>query len=286
MAAIAANFIDNFPDGSAGSIRSAALEEIERVKWIPAWGVDRMRNMLKGRPDWCVSRQRVWGVNIPVFYCAKCTEAVADPAMISHVADIFEKESGDAWYKREAKDLLPPGYTCKGCGADEWTKETDILDVWFDSGCSSIAVLENREELRWPADVYLEGGDQFRGWFNSSLMVGIAAHDRAPYKTVITHGWTLDAQGRAMHKSAGNAIDPNKVIKQSGAEIIRLWCASSNYFDDMRASDEILQRVTDGYRKLRNTARFALGNLYGFDPARDSVPEAEWKRSIAGRWQN
>jgi isoleucyl-tRNA synthetase len=177
---------------------------------------------------------------------------------------------------------LPPGYKCKGCEAEEWTKETDILDVWFDSGCSSIAVLENREELSWPADVYIEGGDQFRGWFNSSLMVGIAAHNRAPYKTVITHGWTLDAQGRAMHKSAGNAIEPDKVIKQSGAEIIRLWCASSNYFDDMRAGDEILQRVTDGYRKLRNTARFALGNLNGFDPARDSVPEAEMEE--IDRW--
>jgi len=266
------NFTDNLPESSFSSLRSAALEEIDRVNWIPAWGVDRMRNMLKGRPDWCVSRQRVWGVSIPVFYCAKCNEAVADPAVIGHVADIFEKESGDAWYTRDALELLPPGYTCKGCGAQEWSKETDILDVWFDSGCSSIAVLENREELRWPADVYIEGGDQFRGWFNSSLMVGIAARDRAPYKTVITHGWTLDAQGRAMHKSAGNAVEPEKVIKQSGAEIIRLWSASSNYFDDMRASEEILQRVTDGYRKLRNTARFALGNLYGFDPERDSVP--------------
>jgi isoleucyl-tRNA synthetase len=276
------NYTDNLPEGNAASLRGAALEEIERVNWVPAWGVDRMRNMLKGRPDWCVSRQRVWGVNIPVFYCAKCTEAVADPAVINHVADVFEKESGDAWYTRDPRELLPPGYTCNGCGAQEWTKETDILDVWFDSGCSSIAVLENRDELRWPADVYIEGGDQFRGWFNSSLMVGVAAHDRAPYKTVITHGWTLDAQGRAMHKSAGNAVEPEKVIKQSGAEIIRLWCASSNYFDDMRASDEILQRVTDGYRKLRNTARFALGNLYGFDPARDSVSESEMEE--IDRW--
>ena len=263
-------------------LREAALAEIQRVKWIPAWGVDRMSNMFKGRPDWCVSRQRVWGVPIPVFYCAKCTEAVADPAVINHVADLFERESGDAWYTHEASELLPPGYACKGCGAAEWTKESDILDVWFDSGVSSIAVLESREELRWPADVYLEGGDQFRGWFNSSLMVGIAAHDRAPYDAVITHGWTLDAQGRAMHKSAGNAVEPEKVIKQSGAEIIRLWCASSNYFDDMRASDEILQRVTDGYRKLRNTARFALGNLHGFDPARDTVPEAEMEE--IDRW--
>jgi isoleucyl-tRNA synthetase len=269
------NFIDNFSETPATSLRTASLREIENVNWVPGWGVDRMRNMLKGRPDWCVSRQRVWGVSIPVFYCAKCTEAVADPTVIHHVADIFEKESGDAWYTREAAELLPPGYTCKGCGASEWTKETDILDVWFDSGVSSVAVLENREELRWPADVYIEGGDQFRGWFNSSLMVGLADHDRAPYKTVITHGWTLDGQGKAMHKSAGNAVEPDVVIKQSGAEIIRLWCASSNYFDDMRASDEILQRVTDGYRKLRNTARFALGNLYGFDPARDSVPLEE-----------
>ena len=276
------NFTENFPEGSGNSIRNSAMEEIERVQWVPAWGVDRMRNMLKGRPDWCVSRQRVWGVNIPVFYCAKCTEAVADPAVINHVANIFEKESGDAWYTHDAKDLLPEGYTCKGCNAQEWTKETDILDVWFDSGCSSVAVLENHKDLRWPAEVYLEGGDQFRGWFNSSLMVGIAAHDRAPYRTVITHGWTLDAQGRAMHKSAGNAIEPDKVIKQSGAETIRLWCASSNYFDDMRASDEILQRVTDGYRKLRNTARFALGNLDGFVPERDSVPESEMEE--IDRW--
>jgi isoleucyl-tRNA synthetase len=267
---------------SGRSLRDTAIAETERVKWIPAWGVDRMGNMLKGRPDWCVSRQRVWGVNIPVFYCARCNDAVADRAVIEHVADIFEKESGDAWYTRDAKDLLPEGFTCKGCGAQEWTKETDILDVWFDSGTSSVAVLENRPELRWPADVYIEGGDQFRGWFNSSLMVGIAAHDRAPYDTVITHGWTLDAQGRAMHKSAGNAVEPDKVIKQSGAEIIRLWCASSNYFDDMRASDEILQRVMDGYRKMRNTARFALGNLDGFDPERDSVAVDEMEE--IDRW--
>lgn len=276
------NFTDNLSETPTRSLREASLEEIGNVNWIPAWGVDRMRNMLKGRPDWCVSRQRVWGVSIPVFYCAKCTEAVAEPDVIHHVADIFEKESGDAWYVREAQDLLPEGYKCKGCGAAEWTKETDILDVWFDSGTSSIAVLENREELRWPADVYIEGGDQYRGWFNSSLMVGLAAHDRPPYKTVITHGWTLDGQGKAMHKSAGNAVEPDVVIKQSGAEIIRLWCASSNYFDDMRASDEILQRVTDGYRKLRNTARFALGNLYGFDPTKDLVPYAEMEE--IDRW--
>jgi isoleucyl-tRNA synthetase len=268
------NFTDNFSEGES-TLRQAALREIDRVQWLPAWGAVRMRNMLKGRPDWCVSRQRVWGVSIPVFYCAKCSEAVAEPAIIKHVADVFEKESSDAWYIREAGELLPAGYTCKKCGGNEWTKETDILDVWFDSGSSSVAVLEHREELRWPADVYLEGGDQFRGWFNSSLMVGLAAHDRAPYKTVITHGWTVDAQGKEMHKSGGNAVSPDEVIKDSGADILRLWCASSNYFDDMRSSKEILQRVTDGYRKLRNTARFALGNLHEFDPARDSVSDEE-----------
>jgi isoleucyl-tRNA synthetase len=263
--------------GSAGeSLRVMALREVdERVKWIPAWGRERMRNMLKGRPDWCVSRQRVWGVPIPAFYCTKCNEVVADAAVIRHVADIFEKESADAWYKREARELLPDGFVCKSCGADDFTKETDILDVWFDSGSSSIAVLENRGNLRWPADVYIEGGDQFRGWFNSSLMVGLAVHDRAPYDAVLTHGWTLDAQGKAMHKSLGNAVSPDEIIPKLGAEVLRLWCASSDYMEDMRCSDEILQRVTDGYRKLRNTARFALGNLDGFDPARDSVSEDE-----------
>jgi isoleucyl-tRNA synthetase len=269
------NFTENFLDDtsiSGASLRDAALREIHNVTWLPSWGAERMRNMFKGRPDWCVSRQRVWGVSIPVFYCAKCNEAVADPEIIYHVADLFERESADAWYTREARELLPEGYRCAKCGADEWTKETDILDVWFDSGASSIAVLENRKDLRWPADVYIEGGDQYRGWFNSSLIVGLVAHNRAPYKTVLTHGWTVDAQGKAMHKSTGNAVPPDEVIKESGAEIIRLWCASSNYFDDMRCSVEILQRVTDGYRKLRNTARFALGNLHGFNPSSDSVP--------------
>jgi isoleucyl-tRNA synthetase len=262
--------------GEGESLRTMALREVdERVKWIPAWGRDRMRNMLKGRPDWCVSRQRVWGVPIPAFYCDQCQAVVADAGVIRHVADIFERESADAWYKREARELLPESYKCEKCSATDFTKETDILDVWFDSGSSSIAVLENRDNLRWPADVYIEGGDQFRGWFNSSLMVGLAVHDRAPYDTVLCHGWTLDAQGKAMHKSLGNAVSPDEVIPKLGAEVLRLWCVSSNYMDDMRCSDEILQRVTDGYRKLRNTARYALGNLDGFDPARDSVAENE-----------
>ena len=257
-------------------LRAMAVNEVDhRVRWIPAWGRERMRNMLTGRPDWCVSRQRVWGVPIPAFYCAKCQHEVADGNVIRHVADIFEKESADAWYKREASELLPANFACEKCSGTEFVKETDILDVWFDSGSSSLAVLENRENLRWPADVYIEGGDQFRGWFNSSLMVGLAVHDRAPYDVVLCHGWTLDAQGKAMHKSLGNAVSPDEVIPKLGAEILRLWCVSSDYMEDMRCSDEILQRVSDGYRKLRNTARFALGNLYGFDPARDTVADHE-----------
>src|ERR1044072_4314599 len=267
---------DSELDPSQRSLREMSLRETDdRVKWIPAWGRDRMRNMLKGRPDWCVSRQRVWGVPIPAFYCGGCQGVVADAAVIRHVADIFEKESADAWYKREASELLPENFKCEKCGGSEFTKETDILDVWFDSGSSSIAVLEARENLPWPADVYIEGGDQFRGWFNSSLMVCLAVHDRAPYDAVLCHGWTLDAQGKAMHKSLGNAVSPDEVIPKLGAEVLRLWCGSSNYMDDLRCSDEILQRVSDGYRKLRNTARFALGNLDGFDPGTDAVDEHE-----------
>jgi isoleucyl-tRNA synthetase len=263
------NFTDNDREKSE-SLREMALGEVERVEWIPAWGRERMRNMLRGRPDWCVSRQRVWGVPIPVFYCGACNTTIAEPEIIRRVAEIFERESADAWYTREAKDLLPENFMCPKCGASEgFTKETDILDVWFDSGSSSIAVLEGRGELDWPADVYLEGGDQYRGWFNSSLMVGLAAHDAAPYRTVLTHGWVVDGEGKAMHKSAGNSVSPNDVIKESGAEILRLWAASSDYHEDMRCSPEILRRVTDAYRKMRNTARFALSNLDGFDTSRD-----------------
>jgi isoleucyl-tRNA synthetase len=270
------NYTDNDEQAPA-SLREGALREIERVEWVPAWGVDRMRNMLKGRPDWCVSRQRVWGVPIPVFYCKACDETVADRATIDHVAGIFERETADVWYAREAAELLPEGFRCAACGGAEFTKETDILDVWFDSGVSSVAVLESDKYagLRFPADVYLEGGDQFRGWFNSSLMVGLAAHDRAPYKAVVTHGWTLDDKGHAMHKSAGNAVAPEEFVKESGADILRLWVTSSDYREDMRCSEEILRRVSDSYRKIRNTARYALGNLDGFDPARDSVPLGE-----------
>jgi isoleucyl-tRNA synthetase len=252
-------------------LRAGALREVDRVNWVPAWGRERMRNMFAGRPDWCVSRQRVWGVPIPAFYCEGCSEIIIDAKVIEHVSAIFEKETADAWYAREAEYLLPEGFSCPKCNGTNFTKDMDILDVWFDSGSSSLAVLERERGLPWPADVYLEGPDQYRGWFNSSLMVGLAAHGQAPYKTVITHGWTVDGEGHAMHKSRGNSISPNEVADKLGAEIIRLWVASSDFKEDVRLSDEILKRLVDTYRKLRNTARYALGNLFDFDPERDRV---------------
>jgi len=257
------------------TLRAGALREIERVTWVPEWGRDRMRNMLKGRPDWCVSRQRVWGVPIPAFYCSGCGETIADEKVIEHVSSIFAKETADAWYAREAEYLLPDGFACPKCGGSSFTKETDILDVWFDSGSSSLAVLVAERHLPWPADVYIEGPDQHRGWFNSSLMVGLAARDQAPYRTVITHGWTVDGEGKAMHKSTGNAMPADEVVSEKGAEILRLWVASSDYQEDVRVSPEILNRMVDAYRKLRNTARYALGNLSDFDPETDQAAESD-----------
>lgn len=265
------------------SLRTQALREVENVKWHPAWGEGRMANMLKGRPDWCVSRQRVWGVPIVAFHCTSCEHCVIDAKLIYHVADIFAQETADAWYNREAAELLPEGYKCTECGNGEFTKETDILDVWFDSGSSSVAVLETRgDTLRFPADVYLEGGDQYRGWFNSSLMCGIAAHDQAPYKQIVTHGWVVDGEGKKQSKSLGNVTAPQEIINKSGAEILRLWAAAVDYTEDVRCSDEILSRVTDAYRKFRNTARFLLGNLDGFDPAVHTV--ADDKLFEIDRW--
>lgn len=257
--------------GAGNSLRQNALREIENVKWHPAWGEGRMANMVKGRPDWCVSRQRLWGVPIPVFYCKGCDEAIAEPEIVDHVADIFLEETADAWYNREATELLPEGFKCPKCEGAEFTKETDILDVWFDSGSSCVAVLETRENLRFPAEVYLEGGDQFRGWFSSSLFCGLAAHDRAPYKQVVTYGWVVDGEGKQMHKSAGNSISPNEVMEKSGAEILRLWASAMDVTEDVRCSDEILSRIVDAYRKFRNTLRYALGNLDGFHPEHDKV---------------
>lgn len=263
------------PTGGDG-LRGKALAEIGKVRWHPAWGEGRMTNMFKGRPDWCVSRQRSWGVPIPVFYCQDCDEAVADPKIIDHVADIFALETADAWYARPESELLPEGFACPKCNSADFRKETDILDVWFDSGSSCVAVLETRgDTLQFPADVYFEGGDQYRGWFNSSLMCGLAAHDQSPYKQIITHGWVVDGEGKKQSKSVGNVTAPQEIIDKSGAEILRLWAAAVDYTEDVRCSDEILQRVVDAYRKFRNTLRYALGNLDGFDPATDSVADAD-----------
>jgi isoleucyl-tRNA synthetase len=257
--------------GEKVSLRNKAAEEIKNVQWHPKWGEGRMENMIKGRPDWCVSRQRAWGVPIPIFYCTGCDEATAEAEIVYHVADIFAQETSDAWYNMEAGGLLPEGYKCKKCGGTEFSKETDILDVWFDSGSSCVAVLGTRENLHFPAEVYLEGGDQYRGWFNSSLMCGLAKHDRAPYKTVLTHGWVVDGEGKKQSKSIGNVTAPKEIIDKSGAEILRLWAAAVDYTEDVRCSDEILQRIVDAYRKFRNTLRYALGNLEGFDPVNDAV---------------
>ncbi len=259
-------------NGEDKSLRKQGLREVETVKWHPTWGEGRMANMLKGRPDWCVSRQRVWGVPIIAFHCEDCAEVVIDANVIYHVADIFAAETADAWYNREASQLLPANYKCAKCDSQNFKKESDILDVWFDSGSSCVAVLETRgDNLRFPADVYLEGGDQYRGWFNSSLMCGIAAHDTAPYKQILTHGWVVDGEGRKQSKSLGNVTSPNEIVKQSGAEILRLWAAAVDYTEDMRCSKEILDRVTDAYRKIRNTLRYALGNLDQFNPETQSV---------------
>ncbi len=263
-------------DAGVPTLREAALREIEKVKWHPSWGQGRMANMFKGRPDWCVSRQRSWGVPIPVFYCQACDETIADPKVIDHVADIFAKETADAWYARPESDLLPDGFKCPKCESTDFRKETDILDVWFDSGSSCVAVLETRgDTLRFPADVYLEGGDQYRGWFNSSLSCGIAAHDTAPYKQIVTHGWVVDGEGKKQSKSLGNVTAPQEIIDKSGAEILRLWAAAVDYTEDVRCSDEILSRVVDSYRKFRNTLRYALGNLDSYNNATDAVPENE-----------
>lgn len=264
--------MDNLEDKS---LRKQALREVAHVKWHPAWGEGRMANMIKGRPDWCVSRQRSWGVPIPVFYCQKCNETIASPEVVNHVADIFAKETADAWYARPESELLPEGFTCPKCKNAGFSKETDILDVWFDSGSSCVAVLETRDNLRFPADVYLEGGDQYRGWFNSSLMCGLAAHDTAPYKQVITHGWVVDGEGKKQSKSVGNVTAPQEIINKSGADVLRLWAAAVDYTEDVRCSDEILQRVTDAYRKFRNTLRYALGNLDGFNPKTETVAFSE-----------
>ncbi|MFQ5839730.1 MAG: isoleucine--tRNA ligase [Candidatus Methylomirabilales bacterium] len=261
---------------SEGNLRGRALEQIRKVKWIPPWGEDRIYNMVAGRSDWCVSRQRAWGVPIAVFYCEGCGRPLAEQGVIEHVADLVSREGTDVWFTKPVADLLPPGTVCRGCGASAFRRETDILDVWFDSGVSHAAVLDARpEDQHWPAEMYLEGSDQHRGWFHSSLLTAVGSRGAAPYKEVLTHGFVVDGAGRKMSKSLGNVIAPQEVIERYGAEILRMWVAASDYRDDMRLSDEILTRLVEGYRRIRNTCRYLLANLYDFDPAAHSVPVSD-----------
>jgi isoleucyl-tRNA synthetase len=260
-------------DSTNGStLRKAALEAIDhQVEWIPSWGHDRMYNMVANRPDWCISRQRAWGVPIPAVDCTKCGRAQITSALIERTASVFEKYGIEAWYERPTSDFIPPGLTCPECGGTTFEREMNILDVWFDSGSSHEAVLSVRPELTWPADIYLEGSDQHRGWFQSSLLVGLGTRGRPPFRQVLTHGFIVAEDGRKMSKSLGNSIEPEEVIRESGADILRLWVAMSDYTQEIRLSKEILARAVEAYRKIRNTLRYLAANLYDFDPAVDAV---------------
>ena len=248
-------------------LREKALSEIDKVAWVPKWGRERIHGMVSGRPDWCLSRQRSWGVPITILKCENCEEFVTDHDILSGIVALVEAHSADIWFMKKAEDFLPSGYRCKKCGSASFSKEMDILDVWFDSGVSHAAVLEKDSRLSWPADMYLEGSDQHRGWFQSSLLASVGTRGKAPYKTVLTHGFTVDGQGKKMSKSLGNVVAPQEVIKSNGAEILRLWVSAEDYRDDVRISKEILDRLTEAYRKIRNTCRFLLGNIYDFDGA-------------------
>ena len=257
---------------SVDAIKDAAVKACDSIQWKPEWGKERMTSMITERNDWCISRQRVWGVPIPVFYCKKCGKYHITDASIKAVSDLFRKEGSDAWYKYDANDIMPKTEVCE-CGAADWEKDPDIMDVWFDSGSTWSAVCRERPELRWPVDMYMEGADQFRGWFQSSLLTCVATQGIAPYKEVLCHGWVVDEKGKQMHKSAGNGVEPSEIIRDYGADIIRLWVASSDYTVDVRAGKEIFRQLSEAYRKMRNTARFMLGNINDFDPAKDMVAD-------------
>jgi isoleucyl-tRNA synthetase len=260
------------PMEGGGTLRSRTLDEIKKVKWDPAWGEERIANMIATRPDWCISRQRIWGVPIAVFLCEGCGKPLNDPAISKKVVDLFGSDGADSWYTEKSDAILPVGTKCPHCGGGGFTKETDIIDVWFESGSSFLAV-QAEENYRWPSDLYLEGGDQYRGWFHSSLLCAMGARGSAPYAMVSTNGWTLDEQGRAMSKSLGNTVDPVDIANRMGGEIVRLWVASVDFREDVACSEHLMQRVAENYKKIRNSAfRYVLGNLYDFDPARDAVP--------------
>jgi isoleucyl-tRNA synthetase len=252
-------------------LRARTVKAARGVKWMPAWGEERFLNMVESRPDWCISRQRVWGVPITVFYCESCNEPLCDAKLLRRVVDQFAKHTADVWYTKSPRELLGEDVRCPKCGGGEFRKESDILDVWFDSGSSHLAVLTKDNNLPWPSDMYLEGGDQYRGWFQSSMLIAVGLRGESPYRESVTSGWTLDADGRAMSKSLGNVIEPEKIIKKYGAEVLRLWVASVEYNEDVRLSETILERLADAYRKLRNTFRYALGNLHDFDPEKDAI---------------
>lgn len=262
-------------------LRGKALKEIKKIKWIPHWGEERIANMVEARPDWCISRQRTWGVPIPAFYCHDCGYILANNQITLRIADVFSAEGANAWFLKDASELLFPETTCPECGSSRFNKENNILDVWFESGASH-NVLGKRDDLPWPSDIYIEGHDQYRGWFNSSLIIGIGAKGRSPYKTCITHGFVLDEQGRGMSKSLGNFVDPEEVINQNGAEILRLWVAMLNYKEDARFGKETVSRIVEAYRKIRNTWRFILGNLYDFNPDHESVSRQDML--LMDRW--
>ena len=259
---------------SVESFKDEAIKACENVRWLPAWGGERMAQMVRERADWCISRQRKWGLPIPVFYCEDCGEVICDEKTIDSVSKIFGEKGSNAWFDLEAAELLPAGYTCPKCGKAHFDKEQNTLDGWFDSGSTHFGVLSDEE---WPADVYLEGADQYRGWFQSSLLtaVGSTGNAKAPFKTVLTHGWVVDGEGRAMHKSLGNGVDPLDMIKKYGSDLVRLWVASADYHVDVRCSDAIFKQLSDAYRKIRNTARFLLADLYDFNPNTDAVPMSE-----------
>jgi len=264
------------------ALRKKALECIDQVKWIPAWGRDRIYGMVENRPDWCISRQRLWGVPITVFYCKECGGVLATKEILDRIVELVKERGADVWFEKDAAELLPPGTVCPACKGTAFAKETNILDVWFDSGVSHAAVLEVWPSLRSPSDMYLEGSDQHRGWFHSSLLESVGTRGRAPYRSVLTHGFVVDGEGKKMSKSVGNVIDPLEIIEKYGAEILRLWVAAEDYTVDIRISNEILERLVEAYRRIRNTARYILGNLYDFDLSRDRIPFADMEEM--DRW--
>ncbi len=257
---------------SVEDFKDKAIDAINTVEWVPAWGKERITSMVRDRKDWCISRQRKWGVPIPIFYCADCGEPYVNKEAMLAVADLFEKEGSNAWFEKDASEIIPEGTKCPKCGCSDFEKEKDIMDVWFDSGSSHTSVVKRRPYLKFPADMYLEGNDQYRGWFQSSLLTSVATDGVAPYKTVLTHGMILDMERRKMSKSLGNGISPQEVIEQYGADVLRLWVASSDYQSDINISREILKQMSESYRKIRNTARYILGNISDFNPDTDMVP--------------